>query len=82
MNSRMAAVDDRGWMYLENHVCNEYLNGLDVFIAAAVEDMKRTKKKVMYCPCSDCENKKKFSHHRHLHGHIILCGFKERYNLE
>lgn len=46
MNSRMAAVDERGWMYSENRVCNEYLKGVDIFIEAAVEDMKRTKKKV------------------------------------
>ncbi|KAL6654637.1 hypothetical protein ACP70R_008102 [Stipagrostis hirtigluma subsp. patula] len=70
---------DRSWMYLENRACNEYLNGVLVFIAAAEEDMKSGKKVAMCCPCYDCKNGRSFEHSMHLHAHLIMRGFKENY---
>jgi hypothetical protein len=69
------------WMYLENRTCDEYLKGVLGFIDAAVDDMKKMKKSVMYCPCVDCANDKRFSQSMHLHAHLIMRGFKKNYKI-
>lgn len=66
---------------MDNHTCDEYLNGLMGFISFAVDDMKQKKSKVVYCPCLDCKNDKRYSHEMHLHAHLIVRRFKSNYKI-
>ena len=42
---------DRSWMYLENRVTQEYINGVDDFLLVARDDMLAKGAKFMCCPC-------------------------------
>lgn len=62
-------------MYLEHRTCEEYLNGVELFISAAKKDMLSHQKSAMLCPCRDYANDKKYSNQLHVHVHLILCEF-------
>jgi hypothetical protein len=46
------------WIYVKNRTSDEYLEGLDNFIAIAKEDMRNGDKTSMLCPCVDGKNGK------------------------
>ena len=72
-------MDERPWMHLKNRTCEEYLNGLKLFIRAAEMDMLIQGKYAMCCPCVDCQNDKKFTSSMHDHTHLIIRGFMDDY---
>jgi hypothetical protein len=48
-------------MYLQNHTCNECLEGLKYFLAIVEADMRNGHKSSMLCLCVDCKNEKQYS---------------------
>ena len=59
-------------MYLQNRTCNEYLEGLEYFLAVAEADMRNRHKSSMLCPCVDCKNEKQYSNRLLVHANLIL----------
>jgi len=70
-------MGDRRWMYLDNHICEEYLSGVKSFIATAEADKFNRHLSAICCPCIDCENVRKFASSRHVHAHLIIRGFMD-----
>jgi hypothetical protein len=66
-------------MYLKNHTCDEYLEGLKYFLAVAEADMRNGHQSSMLCPCVDCKNEKQYSNSFSIHAHLILRGFMDDY---
>ena len=64
-------------MYLDNHICEEYLSGVKSFIATAEADKLNWHLSAICCPCIDCENVRKFASSRHVHAHLIIRGFMD-----
>ena len=48
-------------MYLDNHICEEYLSGVKSFIATAEADKFNRHLSAICCPCIDYENVRKFA---------------------
>jgi hypothetical protein len=64
-------------MYLRNHTCDDYLDGLKSFLTVAEADMLNGQKLSMWCPCADCENEKQYSNSLTVHAHLIIRGFMD-----
>jgi hypothetical protein len=65
-------------MYPDSRMCKEYIKGLCEFKSAAEEHMRKNGEDSMYCPCIDCENKKKKKSSQ-VHMHLLLRGFTKGY---
>ena len=66
-------------MYLDNHICEEYLSGVKSFIATAEADKLNRHLSAICCPCIDYENVRKFASSMHVHAHLIIRGFMDDY---
>ena len=71
-------MDRKSWMYGRRDT-SAYLLGVEEFIDCAKEHMRRRGDETILCPCSDCENLRRFRDVREVRGHLIRRGFKERY---
>lgn len=71
-------MDRKSWMYGRRDT-SAYLLGVEEFINCAKEHMRRRGDETILCPCSDCENLRRFRDVREVRGHLIRRGFKERY---
>ena len=67
-------------MYFECCTRNEYMSEVKSFMCAAVTDIEGWDKTVMWCPCYDCENEKKFPKLDNVYYHLLRRVFKERYH--
>ena len=66
-------------MSLSNHCCLQYLRGLKSSIQIARADMEARSETIMYCPCLDCGNDKKYSDFEVVYAHLIIRGFVLNY---
>jgi Transposase-associated domain len=73
---------DRSWMYPENRVTQEYINGVDDFLLVARDDMMVKGHKFMCCPCYDCKNEKMFKDRTQIQDHLIRRGFVSKYTVD
>jgi hypothetical protein len=58
---------------------NEYVNVLDAFINFTKKDMVDNRRCLIYCPCKQCKNEKKYHLVDVLRKYLIKHGFKEDY---
>ena len=69
---------DQQWMH-GSRSTSAWIQGLDSFLKAAMAN--RSPKGLMCCPCSVCENKKKFRKRDTLLNHLALNGFMSNYTI-
>ena len=72
-------VVDRAWMYRQPRVWKTFLSGVNDFVAQAEADMRNQGVPIMYCPCFDCLNRKKFRQRDNIFHHLIARGFIKNY---
>ena len=56
-----------------------YLRGLKCFMEIARADMEARSKTIIYCPCLDYRNDKKYSDFEVVYAHLIVRGFLPNY---
>ncbi|KAL8155839.1 hypothetical protein AgCh_001037 [Apium graveolens] len=77
-------MDRLTWMYKIPRVSHAYVNGVNEFIACAVENLKKKqiehrKEDRITCPCHDCYNLKKYPNIDTVREHLFCRGFMEDY---
>ncbi|XP_074323112.1 uncharacterized protein LOC141660050 [Apium graveolens] len=77
-------MDRLTWMYKIPRVSHDYVNGVNEFIACAVENLKKKqtehgKEDRITCPYRDCSNLKKYPNIDTVHEHLFRRGFMEDY---
>lgn len=77
-------MDRLTWMYKIPRVSHAYVNGVNEFIACAVENLKKKqiehgKEDRITCPCRDCYNLKKYPNIDTVREHLFRRGFMEDY---
>ncbi|KAL8107464.1 hypothetical protein AgCh_024030 [Apium graveolens] len=77
-------MDRLTWMYKIPRVSHAYVNGVNEFIACAVENLKKKqikhgKEDMITCPCRDCYNLKKYPNIDTVREHLFHRGFMEDY---
>ena len=69
----------RGWMYDLSHTDPRYLTGIDDFIKRARANAGDSH--LVFCPCKDCKNTRKWGDVEHIRLHLITRGFMRNYTI-